>query len=423
MTAAQTAGHGDSIGRFIAGDPLRALAATLVVTYHAFIAISSSQGYRAEAYGDVADRVIFGSAAVIFMFFALSGYLLGRPYVRAFVLDRPAPRLGDYARNRVARIVPAFWAAVTVTFIIRGVGDSSAAEVASVYALVSDWFPSEARNLVVHVWSVDAEAMFYVLLPAAMFLLAWLFRGRGDRRTRLLVILGLLAAAAVLSLLWRARHPLEVPWQRHMPAIAFAIAIGMALGALEIPGIAWARGLKRPALLGGVMFGAGWAVLFGLSGEGQPGSPERTLVSALGCALIMGGPLVRQWAGAGCSRLLDNRPMHAVGRWSYSIYLFHLVILYQAHSRVDGDSPWSEAAIVVPVSVLGAIALGALSFQLIEKPCMRFRGLSSQPTAVPHKEPTNLAVGEEARGEPIPAEPEPVPHRGRVDPPSPVRET
>ena len=67
------------------------------------------------------------------MFFALSGYLIARPFVFAFVHGQRLPRIWSYARNRILRIVPAFWAVLTVLLLIYGTKGATAGEVVSVY--------------------------------------------------------------------------------------------------------------------------------------------------------------------------------------------------------------------------------------------------------------------------------------------------
>ena len=54
------------------------------------------------------------------MFFALSGFLLYRPFLAAQIEGgRPQP-FGAYARRRVLRVVPAYWFALTVLSIVPG---------------------------------------------------------------------------------------------------------------------------------------------------------------------------------------------------------------------------------------------------------------------------------------------------------------
>ena len=143
------------------------------------------------------------------------------------------------------------------------------------------------------------------------------------------------------------------------------------------------------------MFALGWAVLLlaPVMHVGA-GSLRRGVAAAIGVALVMGGPLIQQWAGAGALRILDNRAMHAVGRWSYSIYLFHLIVLHQLLEHVHASSPKKELALIIVPLYVGAFTLGALGFRFIERPMMRFRGFSSQPSAAPRHDPPNLEVTE-----------------------------
>jgi acetyltransferase len=396
MTAATTPASAppDSIGRFIAGDPIRALLAIGVVGYHVAVATMERMriGGLEEAYGPVGEYIVRNGANVIFGFFLVSGYLLGRPFVRAFVLNRQMPNVRNYARNRISRILPAAWIAITVTYMLHGVAPGTTdSQLFAVYAFAQNYVSSPAQVQVIHLWSVNVEALYYLFLPFVAYGLLRAFRHRGTQKQRLWFLLGVFAAIAIASIAWRAGHAQQLLVQRRLPALLFAICIGMALGALEIPGVAWARKLRSPRVLGGAMFFAGWAViLFAPLGGSGPGSLRRTLGVAVGWALIMGGPLIQQWGGAGALRILDNRVMHAIGRWSYSIYLFHLLVLREWLSNVHTSSASEKVLITLGPVLLCAIAVGALGFQLIEKPCMRFRGFSTQPTTEPRHIPPNV---------------------------------
>ena len=57
------------------------------------------------------------SRSVLTFFFITSGFLLYRPYMAGKLGVGRAPRLSSYARNRLLRIVPAYWLALTVLAI------------------------------------------------------------------------------------------------------------------------------------------------------------------------------------------------------------------------------------------------------------------------------------------------------------------
>src|SRR5207249_1789278 len=51
------------------------------------------------------------------IFFALSGFLLTRPYVAAILDESRFPDRGSFYGRRLRRIVPAYWVALTATYL------------------------------------------------------------------------------------------------------------------------------------------------------------------------------------------------------------------------------------------------------------------------------------------------------------------
>src|ERR1019366_3385809 len=115
--------------RFTAGDALRGVAAMFVLVFHAavetmlfkhtpgFVLGSDSPHSFSPIFGRLAPEFIamrFG----VFIFFALSGYLLTRTFLAAFTLGTSRPSISRYARNRALRIIPAFWAVTTVFAVL-----------------------------------------------------------------------------------------------------------------------------------------------------------------------------------------------------------------------------------------------------------------------------------------------------------------
>src|SRR4051812_9561866 len=103
---------------FAVGDPLRGLAALAVAASHVVgVAVISwvfdlpaGASSPHQFYGPVGDWIGAQGTTGVSVFFVLSGYLLSRPFVRAAVWDDRRPGLGRFARNRVLRIAPAYWA-------------------------------------------------------------------------------------------------------------------------------------------------------------------------------------------------------------------------------------------------------------------------------------------------------------------------
>ena len=119
-------------GRFDAGDGIRGVAALMVIVFH--IAFWSARFTAGTAvYGRIPAEIIGHLDLSVYMFFALSGYLITRAFIGNFVYGRPLPRLGDYALGRFLRIVPAFWVVFTLMLIRHGTLGTGALGVASVY--------------------------------------------------------------------------------------------------------------------------------------------------------------------------------------------------------------------------------------------------------------------------------------------------
>jgi len=383
-------------GRFVAGDPLRAWAAMTVVAYHVWISVvfhEDRSGFR-DAYGPVLGRLVRDSAVVVFIFFVLSGYLLGRSFVRAIIFDRPLPRLPDYARNRVLRLLPVFWVIAALHFVIAGTYGSSAGEVAAIFLLVQNIVMSPAQESMVHTWTVDVETAFYVLLPLVTVGVMGLVRGRGTPRSRLLLVLGGLALVSLLSLVWRTMHATDEVWHNALPTFLFAFSVGIALAALETHAEHLAARVRRPRALGNAVCVSGVLILLAAGGIADRTSILRTLLLGAGLAGIVGGPLLRQWGGGGCSRVFDHGAAHAIGRWSYSVYLVHVPLMAFVNPRLHVDGVWSRVAVLGAITLLGSVALGALFFRFVERPCMRWRGASSQPVETAAASPAAAATAD-----------------------------
>src|SRR2546423_4278397 len=103
-------------------DGIRAIAALGVVTFHSWLyRIGDPPGPRKS----LSDHLLFQGNLGLICFFVLSGYLLYRPFARASLTGQRAD-LASYARRRIARIVPAYYACIAgrvVLFAAVGYSD------------------------------------------------------------------------------------------------------------------------------------------------------------------------------------------------------------------------------------------------------------------------------------------------------------
>ena len=101
--------------RLNGADFVRAAACLTVLFHHLAQRMSwEDQLGAVEWFRIFAQIGTFGVA----MFFVLSGFLLARPFWQALDRGEAAPSLRTYAMRRAARILPGFWLALIVTFVL-----------------------------------------------------------------------------------------------------------------------------------------------------------------------------------------------------------------------------------------------------------------------------------------------------------------
>ena len=198
--------------RSAAIESLRALAALGVLEGHVF---GSAVGYGAAAYATVTDRMLLGGGMGVFLFFALSGYLLYRPFARRDFAGGSPVRLRRYAANRAVRILPLYYVVLVVTVVVFDHGGTWSTWWRSTLFL-ENFFPSTLGHIDGVMWSLVVELQFYVLLP---LLAAGLRRAAGGRLGRgIAAVVVLAGAAAVVRLVTvtTASDP-SARWQYSLP--------------------------------------------------------------------------------------------------------------------------------------------------------------------------------------------------------------
>lgn len=329
-------------------DGLRGLAIGLVVVFHVFI-----------------GRV--SSGVDVFLF--LGGMFFVGPQIRN-ALD-PAGRTPLQSVVRLLRrLYPALLTVVTVTVAARlvissrarrsGIAEDAAAALTyrqnlhladegHDYAAVSPDI-----SLYQHLRSMAVQLQIYlaVLVTVGVVVGAVAATAR-TRRAGTCLLNGLLAAATVGSFCWAVHlHGADQDWNYYSPVSRFwEIGLGGLVGVLllnrPLPAV-WRR-LRVPAGVAGVLLIAGTGLL--LDGAAQFPGPW-TLVPLSGAALVVaaGNPVTGSGAGTaagtpvGVTRLLDGRTFQLLGRWSYSLYLWHWPVLVLATRLLSPGPDGTESS-------------------------------------------------------------------------------
>ena len=368
-------------------DVLRAVAALAVLVGHAY-ALGPDEVPLASA--SVHGALLVGTTAGVWLFFALSGFVIARPFVAALVRGEPLPALGAYATRRAARIYPLYW--VALAFVLATLGSAGATwwELGAHIGLLHNLAPGRQGAIIFAAWTLTLEAIFYVLVPVAASAIRRRVRGPVPAAwlaTGVVVVWAASVGWAVLaSWLHDADGEPSLYLRRLAPALLAAFCPGILLAVAQ----AAETGAPRRALAAitrnrsGVWAGAGVLVALGVASASlEPGASESAVRSWL-----VGLPMFRQLLVVGFGLAVAaavhgptwRGPVARVGGWlgdrSYGIYLLHAVALYwlDANPRfvpLAEESGW--VAFVVHVAYLAAISvvLAAASWRWVEQPAIR----------------------------------------------------
>lgn len=379
---------------------LRALAATaVVVTHTAFW----SGAYTRDLGGYALARLDIGVA----LFFALSGFLLSQPLLRAAAEDRPATRTSAFFWRRALRILPAYWLCVVIAMVLLP-GNHG--------ATLGDWLRFLALGQIYsrhwhadgldHAWSLCTEVAFYLILP---FLIRGLIAvtGRTWRPGRIIAAIGGLSLLGFGWFFWAAADPLVIGsltlW---LPAYLSWFGAGMVMAVLSVSDPEWSV-VRRAHELGSSLWTCwgGALVLFWIAAGPLTGSLD--LAEALtaqqgiakhllytGVAALAVWPLVFGDQTAGRARaFLASRPMSWLGEISYGLFLFHMPLMILLFDIFTRPLP----VVLVGTWIAGVLA-ATVSYRVLERPLVeKWRHLVPDRPGVPAN-PAGPGAGGHAGG-------------------------
>ncbi|WNI24670.1 acyltransferase family protein [Streptomyces sp. ITFR-16] len=327
------------------------------------------------------------------VFFVISGYLITGLLVGEAVTTGRI-RLAEFFSRRARRLLPSA-AVVLVAVAVAGAWltvplrrTDLENDVVAAALSVANWrfinqrtdylAAGQDESPLLHFWSLAVEEQFCLCWAPLLAVLALLV-ARAARRGRALRPL----ATAVTALLTLGTFALSLHWTGGSVSLAYLATPSRAwqfgVGAL-LALLPWhlLRGPRVLRLLCG-WAGAGalvWCVLRYDASTPYPG--RAALVPTLGtAAVILAGTPGRRPDGParyGVGRLLGLRGPRAVGRLSYTLYLWHWPVLVLAEARF-GALGWPARAALTLASVLPALA----TTRWVERPLRRSRTVSELP--------------------------------------------
>jgi peptidoglycan/LPS O-acetylase OafA/YrhL len=337
-------------------DGLRAIAVLAVIAYH------FNEAWLPGGFGGVD------------IFFAISGFVVSAS-VAQWNKGGFGAFLGYFYARRIQRIAPALLVCLLATSLasalfIPPAWLSDANEQTGSYAFfgLSNWFlanhhenyfsPTIDFNPYTHTWSLGVEEQFYLLFPLLFF--AWTRARRGRPLSMVLFAIAIVASAA-----WAWRMG------RSDPASAFYLITTrlweLGAGVLLYQWLASreraSEGVSAPSRWSSA---AAWAS-FALLAYGLVISLPRTfpwpgaVLPVLGTLGLLG--FLHGRDRSLLQRVLGSAPMAAVGRLSYSLYLWHWPVLVLLRWTCGVDTFTKQLA-----GVVLTFALAALSLRFVERP-------------------------------------------------------
>jgi peptidoglycan/LPS O-acetylase OafA/YrhL len=390
--------------RFALFDGLRGIAVLGILAFH----VSEFTGQLGLGVAGRFDEVAGGEAVLVF--FAISGFLLYRPYVAAHARGGSGPVPAVYARRRALRILPGYWVALTLLAIYPGIAGVFSHDWWRYYGYLQLYSGRTVGRGIPVAWTLCVEVAFYLALPLWAIAMRRLNsrRGTGSSAQRWLVVelssLAIVAACGLIVQLAAASRHVGYLVESSLAGQCLWLAIGMAFAVLSV---AIEHGEVRPgAALRFVRAHAGacWVAaagafaglmalvpsggVFGLITVAQTRQPVGTTAAkialdAVFVSLLIAPAVFGDERSGVPRRLLRARPVVWLGVISYSFYLWHLTIVEviatpgrgsafsAAGLNLLGHVHTARTFVLFVVSLAATVVIASLSYRFIELPFLR----------------------------------------------------
>jgi peptidoglycan/LPS O-acetylase OafA/YrhL len=335
-------------------ESLRAVAAVSVLVGHTF---GVAEGFGTTGF---AHRLGLAGNYGVFLFFALSGYLLFWPFARRDYGAGGRIRLRRYALNRALRILPLYYVVLAV-FLVLNEGGGSFTQWLRFGTFTESFFSDSVLTVDGPMWSLSVELQFYALLPLVAWVVVRLSRGSIGWAAALIAVAGFASLIVWWLKVHRVGAGVDPRWIYSLPAMFLAFVPGMLLALLRV------RIESRPArpswlrpdvlLLSSVPF---WLLAAYRVDWVEP-------LCTVASLLVVAAVVLPEREGA-LARALDWRPLALLGIASYGLYLWHLPVVESMGRRTDA-SFLPLLAIVLPLCV----AIAAAGYLVVERPFLQMR--------------------------------------------------
>lgn len=324
------------VGHFPAADGIRGLAVLIVLIVHSMVM------FFPNTYEGLAGSGKIG----VWLFFVLSAFLLTNNFIKkGFGLKN----ITSYATGRIIRIMPLYIITLIAYCAFGYFPPQTAYEI---FKLNFPWG---------HLWTIAVEFKFYFILPFIAYILI-----KANERSG---IVAAMMIATVLIIFQQYFYPYyEVkPSSTDMTGYISSFIPGMCcaivLNKSNSNNNAWSDSACF-IIIAGIILSVPYVrqMVFGIPYDGY--LLDKHLHFSLAWALLIYFALNSEGL---VSKFFLYPVFRLLGKWSFSIYLFHWLVYTQLTNHFAGSYLWATLSIFI------AIATGAVIYFLIEKPIEKSR--------------------------------------------------
>lgn len=361
-------------------DGLRFIAIFSVILFHMLNEMTGRIGPVEPGYRWLEQPLSNGFRGVT-LFFVISGMILALPFARQYLLGSKPVSLRKYYLRRVTRLEPPYLASLLLIVLMIVICRHGIPEGLLPHAWATAFYQhsliyGQWSSISGVTWSLEVEIQFYILAPFAMQI--YRLRHTALRRSLLLACILILGLAQIPFFTWpRVRLSILFYVQYFLTGILVADIFVLHLNKMKSSWIWDAVGIAALGVVFWMTHDGVWAHIL------MPFAFFFLFIAVM--------------TSFGLRRVLANQWIAVIGGMCYSIYLLHYTLILAMFKItrkifIPGALFFVNYWIQFLVVVVPVVAMCAIFFVLVERPCMD----PNWPSKIWHKLTGRRAIEAEA---------------------------
>ena len=352
--------------RIVELDGLRGVAILMVISFHYLNNQLLDSTYKI---GKMLCKITSFGWVGVDLFFVLSGFLIGSLLLRT---KNTSNYFSTFYIRRLVRIIPNYYLLLIIFLIINCIpyflddymlSGNYTIPVGSYFLMTHNFYMANLNNMgngVLSItWSIGIEEQFYLIIPLLIYYL--------DKKWLVIVLLFTVAGASIIRFHFTHWIPAYVLLPSRMDSISTGVLVALFYSHTKFRSVSlrYRNGIITLLFLNVLLCG------YLYFRYGDLGSIKHSLFACFfaGCLVLalVETPLY--------SRVLRNRYLCLVGTISYSLYLFHYLILAMFHHFAGDRNGLSlnnfRDLIVTSLSLIASFIFSWIIYKWVETPMVR----------------------------------------------------